>query len=109
MWSSVLQYIYDYYYFTEEYISVLKSKRATLLQNLQVEGSNHAAVELVKQQGTPLWFKERRVRFTASLCKDIVSLKSDKGIMNFLNRYLWNSDFICTPAMLYGTKFEKKC
>ena len=51
--------------------------RALLLQNLQVEGSNHAAVHLLEQQGTPEWFNQRRVRVTAYLCKVIVCFKSE--------------------------------
>ena len=73
MWSSLLQYNYDYYSYDDEHISILKSKRALLLRNLQADGSNHAAVQLLEQQDTPEWFNQRRVRVTASLCKDIVS------------------------------------
>ena len=51
----------------------------------------------MKQQGTPEWFKEHLVRLAASLFKDIVSLKSDKGIMNVHN-------VLC----IYSTKKNKE-
>ena len=103
----MLQYNYDDYSLDEDHISCLKQKVANLLQNLQLEESSHE-VELVKEQGTPEWFNERRVRLTASLCKVIVSLKSDQGIMNFLNRYLSKTESVSMLAMQYGIKFEKK-
>ena len=36
-----------------------------------------------------------------------MSLKSDRAIMNFLNRHLWKTDPISAPALQYGIKHEK--
>ena len=37
-----------------------------------------------------------------------MSLKSDRAIMNFLNRHLWKTDPTSAPALQYGIKHEKK-
>ena len=107
MWLSLLRHHYADYSFDDDHISVLTIKRAQLLQNLRVESDSNYPVQIVKQQGTPEWFNERRVRLTASLCKDIVSLKSDRAIMNFLNKHLWKHDSVCTPALQYGIQNER--
>ena len=78
-----------------------------IIQNLKVKSESNFPVELVKEQGTPVWFNEHHVRLTASTCKDVVSLKSDRAIMNFLNRHLWKTDPISAPALQYGIKHEK--
>ena len=36
-----------------------------------------------------------------------MSLKSDRAIINFLNRHLWKTDPISAPALQYGIKHEK--
>ena len=36
-----------------------------------------------------------------------MSLKSDRAIMNFLNRHLWKTDPISAPALQYGIKHDK--
>ena len=36
-----------------------------------------------------------------------MSLKSDRAIMNFLNRHLWKTHPISAPALQYGIKHEK--
>ena len=55
------------------------------------------------EQGIPEWFNERRVRLTASLCKDIVSIKSDREIMNFFNKHLWKNDYMYACFAIWNT------
>ena len=74
---------------------------------MKVKTESNSPVELVKEQGTTAWSNERYVRLTASTCKDVSSLKSDRAIMNFLNRHLWKTDPISAPALQYGIKHKK--
>ena len=108
MWLSLLTYNYKDYCLDIEHTSILKEQIQQFIQNLKVGStSNFPVVELVKQQGSQGWFNERRVRLTASVCKDVVSLKSDSAKFNFLNRCLWKTEQISAPALQYGTKYEK--
>ena len=92
MWLSLLKYNYKDYFLDDDHTSMMTStlnkQREQFIQNLIVKSESNFPVELVKEQGTPAWFNEHRVRLTASTCKDVVSLKSDRAIMNFLNRHL---------------------
>ena len=109
MWLSLLKYNYKDYFLDDDHTSMMTStlnkQRQQFIQNLIVKSESNLPVELVKEQGTPAWFNEHRVHLTASTCKDVVSLKSDRAIMNFLNRHLTHP--ISAPALQYGIKHEK--
>ena len=90
-----------------DHTSTLNKQREQFIQNLKVKSESNFPVELVKSKVLLPGLMNVHVSLTASTCKDVVSLKSDRAIMNFLNRHLWKTDPISAPALQYGIKHEK--
>lgn len=108
MLETSLRLQYQDYTISDQECTNLAEKCKTLTNNLRCGYPFECCdpIEVCKEQGSEEWYRQRRVRITASVAHQVVHMKSDAAITTFLKTQLWDSKQMSVAATRYGQENE---